>query len=214
LERVLLEREPFRRAIRATEALTMTSRIVATLLVISATASAQRAPAKDPHAGQFSEGTGRRCATCHGKTPHAEDMYRAAAHMEKMTTELSKGTLKPYGGITCFTCHRGGGPDHNMAHPMPLNRTAVRAMMNDWPAEARSAPDATRLTMSEYSVSLGVKCGYCHVQGNWKADTKPPMKVMSAMETLMKEFPKYFDFAKASVFTCFTCHQGAVKVAR
>src|SRR5437762_2266395 len=91
----------------------------------------QTAPAKDPHAGRFTEGTGRRCATCHAKTPRAEDMYRAAARMEKMTTDLGKGLLKPFGGITCFTCHRGGGPEHNMAHPMPLNRTAVRSMMND-----------------------------------------------------------------------------------
>ena len=67
----------------------------------------QIAPVKDPHEGRFTEGTGRRCATCHDKTPRAEDMYRAAARMEKMTTDLSKGLLKSFGGITCFTCHQG-----------------------------------------------------------------------------------------------------------
>src|SRR5258706_6581112 len=124
----------------------------------------QTAPARDPHAGQFSEGTGRRCATCHAKTPHAEDMYRAAARMEKMTTDLSKGLLKPFGGITCLTCHRAGGPEHNTANPRPLNRSAVRAMMKDWPADAR-VPEPARLTMYEYAVSLGVKCDFCHGAG-------------------------------------------------
>ncbi len=174
----------------------------------------QTAPANDPHAGRFTEGTGRRCASCHDKTPHAEDMYRAAARMETMTTDLSKGPLKPYGSVTCFTCHRGGGPEHMMAHPAALNRSAVRAMLNEWPADARATPEPVRLTMNEYAVSLGVKCEFCHMPGNWKADVKPPMKVTRVMETVMKEFPKYFDFANASAFTCFTCHQGAVKVAR
>jgi len=34
------------------------------------------------------------------------------------------------------------------------------------------------------------------------------------METVMKEFPKYFELANASAFTCFTCHQGSAKVRR
>jgi nitrate/TMAO reductase-like tetraheme cytochrome c subunit len=59
-----------------------------------------------------------------------------------------------------------------------------------------------------------VKCEFCHVPGNWKADTKPQMKATRAMETVMKEFPKYFELANASAFTCFTCHQGAARLKR
>jgi hypothetical protein len=183
-------------------------RFVALLLTL------QAVPVKDPHDRRFTEGTGRRCATCHDKTPRAEDMYRAAARMERMTTDLSKDLLKPFGGITCFTCHRGGGPQHNSASPMPLNRSAVRAMATDWPPSASAAAEPMRITMSEYSVSLGVKCEFCHVPGNWKADTKPAMKTTRAMEAVMKEFPKYFNLATASAFTCFTCHQASAKMRR
>ncbi len=60
----------------------------------------QTSPVKDPHRGQFTDGAGRRCASCHDKTPRAEDMHRAAARMEKLATDLSKGPLN-------FTCHQG-----------------------------------------------------------------------------------------------------------
>ena len=44
-------------------------------------------------------------------------------------------------------------------------------MMKDWPSDARVS-EPVRMTMNEYAVSLGVKCDFCHVPGNWKADTK------------------------------------------
>jgi hypothetical protein len=175
---------------------------------------AMQASVKDPHRGQFTEGTGRPCASCHAKTPRADDNYRAAARMEKMATDLSKGLLARYGGITCFSCHRGGGPGHGYAHPLPLNRSAVRALLSEWAANAKTATETVRLRMDEYSVSLGVKCDFCHTPTDWTLDAKPPMATTRAMDALMKEFPKYFDFAHAAAFTCFTCHQGATKVLR
>jgi len=68
--------------------------------------------------------------------------------------------------------------------------------------------------MSEYSISLGVRCEYCHTPGDWKAAAKPSLQATRTMVALMGEFPKYFSYATASAFTCFTCHQGAVKVPR
>jgi hypothetical protein len=32
------------------------------------------------------------------------------------------------------------------------------------------------------------------------------------MAAMMSAFPKYFELAEAAAFTCFTCHQGAIKV--
>src|SRR5262249_50901632 len=43
---------------------------------------------------------------------------------------------------------------------------------------------------------------------------KPSWKTARGMATVMKLFPQYFELARASAFTCFTCHQGAVKVPR
>jgi len=176
-------------------------------------ALAMQGAVQDPHRGQFTEGTGRPCASCHAKTPRAEDNYRAAARMEKMVTSLSKGSLAQYGGITCFSCHRAGA-GRGLAHSLPLNRSVVRAMLSDWPTSAKTATEAVRLRMNEYSVSLGVSCRFCHIPTDWKPETKPPMRTAHAMESVMKEFPKYFDFANAAAFTCFTCHQGATKVLR
>jgi len=61
------------------------------ILFILLLVAMQTATAKDPHGGQFTEGAGRVCASCHAKTPRTEDMYRAGTRMEKMTTDLSKG---------------------------------------------------------------------------------------------------------------------------
>lgn len=168
--------------------------------------------AADPHRGAFTDGTGRRCASCHDKAnPRAADSYRAAAAMSKMVTALNQGPLKPFGRISCFSCHRGGGPDKRMAHPEPLNRSTVRAMTERWPGDARD-PEPLRRRMSEYSVSLGVGCEFCHMKGNWKATDKQLMKTTVSMAMMMNEFPRTFSFAGAAAFTCFTCHQGAPKV--
>jgi len=40
------------------------------------------------------------------------------------------------------------------------------------------------------------------------------MKTTGVMSKVMDGFPKYFTLANASAFSCFTCHQGAPKVAR
>jgi hypothetical protein len=138
-------------------------------------------------------------------------MYAAARRMSTMVLGLNTGLLKSARGITCFTCHRGG-PNHAL-HPLGINRQTVQNTMTAWPAGASGGDDVRRV-MSAYNVSLGVECVYCHVPGNWKADQKPAMRTTHEMIALMSEFPKYFDFANASAFTCFTCHQGAVKVAR
>jgi len=65
--------------------------------------------------------------------------------------------------------------------------------------------------MSTYAVSVGVTCNYCHVAGDWKADSRPEMKATRAMVALMNEFPKYLDYSEAAAITCFTCHQGEAK---
>jgi hypothetical protein len=82
-----------------------------------------------------------------------------------------------------------------------------------WPVGVPGNEELRR-EMALYTVSLGVDCGYCHAASGWKDAGKPAMRTARAMGTLMKEFPKYFNFARASAFTCYTCHRGAVKGAR
>jgi hypothetical protein len=172
----------------------------------------QATPATNPHGNGYTTGTGLSCAYCHGKTPHAEDMYRAAGRMSKMVAGLNEGPLKQT-KIACFTCHRAGGPEHHWLHPPAIDRNAVQKIIDAWPGPA-TATEELRRTMGRYAVSLGVQCSYCHVTANWKADNTPTMKTARAMASMMEAFPKYFEYATASAFTCFSCHQGAVKVPR
>jgi hypothetical protein len=174
----------------------------------------QQLPPWDPHAGRYTVGTGLSCAYCHdAKRPRAESMRAAASRMAKMVSGLNTGPLRATGAIDCVSCHRAGGPEHSMLHPRPLDRSLVRAAMTPWPGDPRDSEEVRR-TMTEYTVSLGVECSYCHVAGRWNAADKLAMKTTRTMVALMNEFPKYFDYANASAFTCFTCHQGAVKVPR
>jgi len=129
--------------------------------------------------------------------------------MAKMVAGLNAGSLSP-GSIDCVTCHRGGGPDHLFAHPPSLDRSEVEKMLAQWPGPA-NVPENVRRSMSMYAVSLGVGCNYCHVPGNWKADSKPGIKATRRMVALWNEFPKYLDFSDAAAITCFTCHQGQAK---
>jgi hypothetical protein len=171
-------------------------------------------PAKDPHRGRYTTGTGRPCASCHDPARfRSADQLRAAQRMQKMVDDLNAGPLKPFGSIDCVSCHREGGPQHNLASPWPLDRRIVQRIVDRWPGDPHASDDVRR-AMGEYSVSLGVACSYCHVPGNWKSDEKPAKKSARAMRTLMGEFPKFFELANATAFTCYTCHQGAVKVPR
>jgi hypothetical protein len=88
-----------------------------------------QAPQADPHGGRYTSGLGRQCSYCHDNNrPRAEDEYRKAARMSKMVAGLNAGPLRPK-SIDCFTCHRAGGPDHNLAHPLALNRSEVEKKM-------------------------------------------------------------------------------------
>ncbi len=172
----------------------------------------QTTPAKNPHGDAYTIGTGLPCAYCHSQTPHADDMYRAAGRMAKMVAGLNAGPLQRM-KIDCFSCHRAGGPKHNALHPISIDRREIEKLMGTWSGPTMT-PEPVRRSMTRYVLSLGVQCSYCHVAGNWKADDKPAMKTSREMAVMMDMFPKYFEFATASAFTCFTCHQGAVKVPR
>src|SRR5882672_8226788 len=99
-------------------------------------AAFRQAPVKDPHGGRFTSGTGLSCAYCHDtKRPRAESMRAAAARMASMVVGLDNGALRNTRGIDCVSCHRGGGPEHHMLHPQPLDRALVRLRMEQWPGD-------------------------------------------------------------------------------
>jgi len=73
-----------------------------------------------------------------------------------------------------------------------------------------------RQEMQRMAAALGVKCDYCHVQGNPASDEKSAKRVARRMLEMTRainaqNFPKHEVKPGESVLgrvTCFTCHRG------
>ncbi len=63
--------------------------------------------------------------------------------------------------------------------------------------------------MKIYARSLGVKCGYCHVKGDFPSDDKANKRAARSMMKMVKSLNRdYFPDPDGVRVTCFTCHQG------
>lgn len=77
--------------------------------------------------------------------------------------------------------------------------------------------DEVRAEMRLMTEALGVKCDYCHVQGNFASDEKRPKHTARRMLELTMalnadNFPSHTPGegqSKLGRVTCYTCHQGA-----
>ncbi len=86
---------------------------------------------------------------------------------------------------------------------------------------ANISHDSLILLMKEYSVSLGVRCGFCHVTSaadqrrlDFASDDNPKKKVAQYMMTMTAGInSKYFsaeNHGNATLMvSCYTCHRGA-----
>lgn len=182
--------------------------------------------AADPHQAAFNTALGVACEHCH-ETPARMDR---AQRMVRMRDGLSRGTLQPLGGVTCWTCHRG------KAKPARVPRSSWMDIVQKWPGPAMdeatlakpakevfrnlqvldgdSPASLIRMSMSIYSASLGVACDHCHVPGKWDADDKPAKQTARTMLRMFGELPGFFVKDASPTFQCFTCHQGAAKPQR
>jgi len=64
-----------------------------------------------------------------------------------------------------------------------------------------------RPMMGSFVAGLGIKCGDCHVQGDFASDANPKKEVARTMITMMREDNSKFLAGKTQL-TCFTCHRG------
>jgi hypothetical protein len=60
--------------------------------------------------------------------------------------------------------------------------------------------------------SLGVQCSFCHVQGHFEDDAKPPKEVARTMMRMMSSINQNH-FEGAREVTCYSCHRGSPKPA-
>lgn len=61
--------------------------------------------------------------------------------------------------------------------------------------------------MRTFTAGLGVKCDYCHVQGNFASDENPKKQTARMMIAMTQEINGKFTDGKMHV-TCYTCHRG------
>jgi hypothetical protein len=62
-------------------------------------------------------------------------------------------------------------------------------------------------TMRAYSAALGVRCDFCHVQGNFASDEKRPKETARRMIGMVQDIDAKY-FAGKERVTCYTCHHG------
>jgi photosynthetic reaction center cytochrome c subunit len=63
--------------------------------------------------------------------------------------------------------------------------------------------------MNSFTAALGVgrNCGFCHVQGDFAADTNPKKDIARKMIKMVNDNNATFGDDKVHV-TCYTCHRG------
>ena len=61
--------------------------------------------------------------------------------------------------------------------------------------------------MFAFSRGLGVKCEFCHVEGNFASDENPHKDIARKMIEMSHEINSKFPDGKMHV-TCYTCHRG------
>jgi Photosynthetic reaction centre cytochrome C subunit len=155
----------------------------------------------------FSRALGVECSHCHvpdNWTDESRPTLAIARNMMRMVQVLNQ-KLDGVGKVSCATCHGGE------ARPSRLPRPSLDAELEEWPAELADAPEAQKLAMAVYNVSLGVQCNHCHV-ASWKDAEKQAMKTVALMSSLFAEFPKYMPPTART--QCYMCHKGSTKPLR
>jgi hypothetical protein len=61
--------------------------------------------------------------------------------------------------------------------------------------------------MRGFTAGLGVKCDYCHVQGNFASDENPKKEIARRMIEMVDHINTGFGDGKVHV-ACYTCHRG------
>ncbi len=72
-------------------------------------------------------------------------------------------------------------------------------------------PEEIRPVMGAIVTGLGVKCGFCHVQGDFASDDKPEKETARKMIVMTRDINAHFQGATADMVSCYTCHRGETK---
>ncbi len=73
-------------------------------------------------------------------------------------------------------------------------------------------PSEIKEAMQAFKTALGVKCTFCHVEGNFASDDNHHKEIARKMIEMTREINGKFPDGKRHV-TCYTCHRGAEEPA-
>ncbi len=93
----------------------------------------------------------------------------------------------------------GGPPQGEHRMPEPKNLKLLK-------------PEHLMETMQAFRVSLGVRCDFCHVRGDFASDQNPHKEIARKMIEMTHQINGHFPDGKMHV-SCYTCHRGAEEPA-
>jgi hypothetical protein len=68
-------------------------------------------------------------------------------------------------------------------------------------------PEEVMPKMQSFRAGLGVRCDFCHVQGDNASDANPKKLIARSMISMTADLNTKFPAGKEHV-TCYTCHRG------
>ncbi len=69
-------------------------------------------------------------------------------------------------------------------------------------------PDQLMPAMRSYTAGLGVKCDYCHIQGDFASDENRHKITARRMIEMTQQINTHFGGEAKERVTCYTCHRG------
>jgi len=169
---------------------------------------------------------GVECKHCHVERQYPSDNLepkKMARKMLVMTYHMNREGFAGEARVTCFTCHRGHNKPEEQGE-MPKPTGPVPAALTVTPEQEQQRADKVFKNlqvlggrravmipriMHAFTVSLGVQCTHCHVDGAWDKDDKAPKKRAREMLILTAR-ANGIVYGTSQGISCWTCHRGSL----
>ena len=166
----------------------------------------------------FTKALGVECSFCH--VEHAfdkddKDTKKFARTMYQIAQFANKSIGEDR--VTCYTCHRGHQEPEEPADVKAKAEEILKKGEDDKrPAETafkniqllKGEPAGRVIAyMRLFTIDLGVKCDFCHVEHAFDKDDKPTKQMARKMIVMMQGIAKDYTHGKL-IINCYTCHKG------
>jgi hypothetical protein len=146
----------------------------------------------------------------------ATDPAAKKLQMRRMTAEINQRTFADRKMVTCWMCHRGEREPPKLA---AFSREVPEGfpVVPDWKQPTERVFKDVRelrgmdarnfaLMMGWFSRELGVKCAYCHAEGDFAADAPRKQRAREMLQMTTAVASGFY--GGDSPVGCGTCHRG------